>query len=283
MKSIINQQLTGSTGKPVLVDLYWEETLTNLPIVLFCHGFKGFKDWGHWEIIAKEFVQAGYCFVKFNFSHNGTTPDTPLDFSDLEAFGQNNYTKEKGDLQTVLDWIQSSKDLDNLPLQKSDITLIGHSRGGPIALLGATLYPTVKRVVTWAGVHQLDYAWQKPDFDLPAWKDNGVYYVLNGRTKQQMPLYYQLYQDYQANKALFSTPNILKNLSIPYLIVHGTDDPAVSVDAAHFLHQNSTNSTLKLIKDGNHVFGGRHPFEASELPQKSKQLVAETIRFIKNT
>lgn len=283
MKSLINQQLTGSAGKPILVDLYYNEEQANLPIIVFCHGFKGFKDWGHWEAIAKEFVAAGYCFVKFNFSHNGTTPDTPLDFSDLEAFGQNNYTKEKNDLQTVLDWIQSSKDLEKLPLQKSNITLIGHSRGGPIALLSATQNKEVKRVITWAGVHQLDYAWQKPDFDLSAWAEDGVYYVFNGRTKQQMPMYYQLYENYQANAALFSTQNILKKLTVPHLIVHGTNDPAVSVDAAHFLHKNSPNSTLVLIEDANHVFGGKHPFEEVELPKKSKQLVTESIGFIKNT
>ncbi|WP_435524823.1 hypothetical protein [Chryseobacterium indoltheticum] len=36
--------------------------------------------------------------VKFNFSHNGTTVEDPENFADLEAFGNNNYSKELSDL-----------------------------------------------------------------------------------------------------------------------------------------------------------------------------------------
>ena len=37
-------------------------------------------------------------FVKFNFSHNGTTLESPSDFKDLESFGNNNFSKELYDL-----------------------------------------------------------------------------------------------------------------------------------------------------------------------------------------
>ncbi len=53
-------------------------------------------------MIAGQFVRAGFAFLKFNFSHNGTTPDHPQDFVDLEAFGNNNYTKQLFDLGKVL-------------------------------------------------------------------------------------------------------------------------------------------------------------------------------------
>ena len=283
MEAIKNQRLEGASGKPLLVDIYWTPTSKPLPIILFCHGFKGFKDWGHWEVIAKEFAQAGYCFVKFNFSHNGTTPEFPLDFADLEAFGQNNYSKELKDLEIVLDWITQPEASKSISLNTRNITLIGHSRGGPIALLGAINHPSVLKVVTWAGVHRLDYAWQKEGFSMEDWKEKGVYHVLNGRTKQEMPLYYQLYENYKANETQFSMPQILSKLPIPYLIVHGTNDPAVSIDSAYDLHQKSPHSTLVLIDGANHVFDGKHPFDETQLPPSSRQLVAETVRFIKNT
>ena len=38
--------------------------------------------------MAEAFAKAGYFFVKFNFSHNGTTIDDPDNFGDLEAFGK---------------------------------------------------------------------------------------------------------------------------------------------------------------------------------------------------
>ena len=44
-------------------------------------------------------------FVKFNFSHNGTSLDSPTDFIDLKAFGNNNFCIELDDLSCVLEWI----------------------------------------------------------------------------------------------------------------------------------------------------------------------------------
>jgi len=60
--------------------------------------------------MAESFANAGFFFIKFNFSHNGGTVKQPIDFPDLEAFGNNNYTKELDDLETVIDWIYSNSD-----------------------------------------------------------------------------------------------------------------------------------------------------------------------------
>ena len=58
------------------------------PLIIFCHGYKGFKDWGAWNLMAEAFAKIGFCFIKFNFSHNGGTIEQPIDFPDLEAFWQ---------------------------------------------------------------------------------------------------------------------------------------------------------------------------------------------------
>src|SRR5690606_40169934 len=59
---------------------------TNTPkkIVVFLHGFKGFKDWGHFNEVMHFFAENNMVFVKFNFSHNGGTIDQPIDFPDLD-------------------------------------------------------------------------------------------------------------------------------------------------------------------------------------------------------
>lgn len=282
MNQINNHLLEGKNGKAIPVDVYWETSEKNLPILLFAHGFKGFKDWGHWNEIAKEFAKAGYCFVKFNFSHNGTTTNDLLNFADLEAFGQNNYSKELDDLQSVIDWL-----LEQTELQQEhnwnveDITLIGHSRGGPIALIAAKENTSVQQVITWAGVHELNYAWQKGTDELETWKKEGVYYVLNGRTKQNMPLYYQLFEDYQKNATRLSIKNTLKDFEKPYLILHGSADPAVPIDAAKYLAEHSVQAKLHIIEGANHVFGARHPFVEEELPIHTKELIQECLSFMK--
>lgn len=281
MNQIKNHLLQGKNGKLIPVDIYWKNSTKPLPILLFIHGFKGFKDWGHWERIAKEFASAGYCFVKFNFSHNGTSPDDLLNFVDLEAFGQNNYSKELNDLQTLIDWITKEKELEeNIPWDPNHITLIGHSRGGPIALIAAKENACVQQVLTWASVQELNYAWQEGDGQIEAWQKEGVYYVLNGRTKQNMPLYYQLFEDYQNHATRLSVKNTLKDFKKPYLILHGTADPAVSSDAAKALAEQVPDAKLCLIEGADHVFGGQHPFVGTDLPLHTKELIQECLSFL---
>ena len=91
--------IDGKHQKPILIDTTCVSKKTKLPIIIFCHGYKGFKDWGAWNLMANAFAKAGFLFLKFNFSHNGGTVEQPIDFPDLEAFGNNNYTKELDDLK----------------------------------------------------------------------------------------------------------------------------------------------------------------------------------------
>ena len=93
-----NQTLHRNHKKPILWDAFFNADNTLKPVVIFCHGYKGFKDWGAWDSVAKIFSDKGFFFLKFNFSHNGGTIENPIDFPDLEAFAENNYSKELDDL-----------------------------------------------------------------------------------------------------------------------------------------------------------------------------------------
>src|SRR6187551_3619604 len=91
MKKIKNILITGSGRLPMLVDLFFEDDPGKKTIVIYSHGFNGFKDWGNFDMVAERFAAAGFIFVKFNFSHNGTSVQQPSAFENLQAFGQNNY------------------------------------------------------------------------------------------------------------------------------------------------------------------------------------------------
>lgn len=274
-----------SAKYPIGLDLYLPTSgKAPHPLVVFMHGFKGFKDWGHWAAIANGFVEAGYAFLKFNFSHNGTTIDALQDFADLEAFGRNTFSIELADSKAILDWLQSDGAFpEQSRLQTTDLTLIGHSRGGPIALITALEQEGVGRVVTWAGVHELNYSWADRPQQLQAWSEQGVQYILNGRTGQQMPLYYSLYEDYERHRDRLSIATTLEQLDKPYLIVHGTKDPAVSAQSAAYLEERGRRSQLHLIEGADHVFGGYHPFGGAQLPEHSQELLQKTVEFIEQT
>ena len=221
MKKIKNSIIQGQ-HKPILVDAFFKENNQPKPIVIFCHGYKGFKDWGAWDLMAEQFSENNYFFIKFNFSHNGGTIEQPIDFPDLEAFGQNNYTKELDDLERVINWIFKNTEFRS-EIDLSNITLIGHSRGGGIVTIKAEEDSRVKKVITLAGVS--DYKSRFPKHkDLDAWKEKGVSFITNARTHQQMPHYFQFFEDFIANENRLTIKRAVENLKIPHLIIHGTND-----------------------------------------------------------
>ena len=156
------------------------------------------------------FVQSGLNFLKFNFSHNGVSSERPLEFSDLEAFGNNNFSIELEDLESVIEWAKNNLE------QKVDLSRIyflGHSRGGGISILKAASNSNVKKLVSWASVSDFEKRIENEKVNL--WKDRGVVYIFNSRTNQQMPLNYQYYQDYITNKSKFTNPKPCRKITIP--------------------------------------------------------------------
>lgn len=269
----------GKHGKPILLDAYWPTTEQAKDIVLFAHGFKGFKDWGTWWKIGEEIANAGFVFLKMNFSHNGTTPENPSEFGDLEAFGLNNYEIELDDLDSVLDWIDNQNIIPKPEINPDKIHLIGHSRGGGVAIIKAAEDTRISSLITWASVGTLDWMF-KPEM-VEKWKENGVYIIVNGRTKQEMPLYYQLYENFKQNEERFSTEKALNKINKPHLILQGTNDPAIPIASAELHKRWNPKATFVLIENADHVFDGRHPFTGEMLPINTKKLIHHTIDFLK--
>lgn len=271
-----NIQISGSKHKPILVDAFFNANGQAKPIIIFSHGFKGFKDWGHFDYMAQQFAEAGCVFIKFNFSYNGTTPNDPLNFGDLEAFGHNNYLIELDDLKLVMDWSLSSELLKN-EIDITKLYLLGHSRGGGIAILKAGEDTRVKKLVTWASVSEMN---RNKKLTVETWKKDGVVYAKNGRTNQNMPLYYQFYETILNNKEPLNINHAVKRLAIPFLIVHGTTDTAVKYHDAEELLHSAKHGTLLKIENGDHTFGVKHPF-TEPLPDMAKEVIENTINFFK--
>ena len=274
-----NQILTQEGKKPILYDIYFEETQKPQPAVIFCHGYKGFKDWGAWHLVAEAFAKAGFCFLKLNFSHNGGTIEQPIDFPDLEAFAENNFSLELDDLDRVINFTEG--DHENIPKEISAISLIGHSRGGGIVLVKAEEDSRISKVVTWAGVSDFKPRFQEGTQNFEVWKEKGVTHVENSRTKQLLPHNFQFYKDFKENEERFSIRRAVNNLKIPQLIVHGNEDPTVSIKEAEAIHSWNPKSELKFIDDADHVFNAKHPWEESSLPKEIKSVVESTIHFLK--
>lgn len=278
MEIIKNTIINGKHNKPILADIFYKDTNRPKPIVVFCHGYKGFKDWGAWDLMAQKFAKEGFFFVKFNFSHNGGTINQPIDFPDLEAFGNNNYTKELDDLETVIDWVLNISNYTK-EINKNEISLIGHSRAGGIVTIKSEEDVRIEKVITLAGV--ADYKKRTATTgELKKWKKEGVKYVLNGRTKQQMPHFYQFYEDFVKNENRLTIERAIQNLQIPHLIIHGESDTSVSMDEAIIQHKWNPKSQLEIIKEANHVFNTSHPWRKEELSYELQKVIDIIIQFL---
>ena len=279
MKKIQQIVIEGKHLKPIVTDVFYKETKTAKKIIVFCHGYKGFKDWGAWNLMAEAFANAGFFFIKFNFSHNGGTVDQPIDFPDLEAFGNNNYTKELDDLESVIDWISTNADFKS-EVDINEVSIIGHSRGGGIVLLKANEDARIQKVISLAGVSDYKSRFPKKE-KFQEWAENGVYFVKNGRTHQEMPHFYQFYEDFKKNEQRLNIQKATKNLKIPFLIIHGNKDTSVSIKEAENLHQWNPKSSFKIIKNADHVFNVAHPWESQKMPKELEDVTKLCAAFLK--
>lgn len=277
MKILKNNIIHNDGKRPILYDIYYKETDFPKPIVVFCHGYKGFKDWGAWELVAQSFAESDFFFLKFNFSHNGGTIENPIDFPDLVAFSENTYSKELEDLNRI---ITELKRYEN-QADTHSINLIGHSRGGGLILLGAELYPEVIKSVTWAGVSDFAIRFQEHTPAFTQWKETGITYVENARTQQHLPHKFSFYEDFNKNREAYSIERAVKNTHKPLLIIQGTHDHAVTMQEAKNLHKWATNSELYIVEGADHVFQTKHPWESKNLPEEMLKVVNKTISFLK--
>ena len=269
--------INGSREKEILLDISYLENQSPKSIVIFSHGFKGFKDWGPFNQMANSFAESNFFFIKFNYSYNGTSIQEPCEFVDLDAFGNNNFSTELDDLKLIIDWIFSNKFQNELDLNQ--INLVGHSRGGAISILKANEDDRINKVISWAAPSNFIKRMDESKLDI--WKNEGVAYIFNSRTNQNMPLYYQFYEDCLKNKERINIKNACRNLSIPHLAIHGSDDPTVLIEDVYDFKSWNEKTKVYEIKGANHVFNVLHPFKETNFPDHFQEVLQKTFNFLK--
>lgn len=261
---------TGANGRKSLYELTTRPDHQEL--VVFVHGFMGFMDWGAWHLVRDYFTSAGYDFCRFNLSHNGGTPTDPIDFPDEAAFGQNTYSKELFDISSVLNHIESRHQTYH------KIHLIGHSRGGGMAILAAQQWQQVSplgQICTWAAICDIERRFPSGQ-ELEEWRNKGVKFVKNGRTLQELPQDFELYLNYKRNKEKLDILKAAKEIGKHLHIFHGDQDASVPISEAYELREAS-GAEVSEIKGADHVFGAVHPWDEQQMPAQLRELCEKTL------
>lgn len=268
--------LPGAKGRGMLMDLTYDDADKNAPLVIFAHGFKGFKDWGTHNLMAQHFAENGFRYLKFNFSHNGTTADKPIDFADLIAFSENTFSTELEDLNAVIDFACNGSSIP----RAAGVFLIGHSMGGGISIIKTAEDKRVKKLVTMASISGFRNLWPKEAEE--QWRLQGIMYMLNSRTGQQMPLKATLLDDLERNPGRLDIAAKAAAITQPWLIMHGDEDKTVPLAHAEELKAAQPNAELIIIPGADHTFGGMHPYAQNILPPILKEFCEQAIHFLKH-
>lgn len=276
------QTIQGFQGESILLKYFLPETILYKRPVVIVHGFKGFMDWGHFPMVGQSLATSGHPVVMFNFSHNGTSLENPTEFTRLDLFSENTYSAELYDLTRVIDALSSSEILQSRGVVGDEVVLIGHSRGGGIAILQAAEDKRVKKLVTWAAVDSFTNFLKLEDDVMQEWREEGVLNIWNARTHQQMPLKYSLYEDLLQHRDRLDIEQAAKNIQVPWRIIHGEIDPTVDVKVAKRFKALQPRAELCVIPNAHHNFGAKHPLDGTENTSQIQELIACTQEFIED-
>lgn len=253
-------ELEGADGRALRGDLRTAGGGTGRPAVVICHGFKGFKDWGFFPWAADRLAKAGMTAVSFNFSGSGVGADGES-FSEPERFGHMTISNDLQDLSAVCSLLQAGRLVEGVG-PPTRIGLLGHSKGGGIALLHAAEHSEIAALVTWAPISSA-LRWDAQT--VRQWRRDGDMDVVNVRTKQVLPLYLDYLDDLEEYGERLDILRAAGRVDIPWLIVHGDSDESVPLSEGRALYHaaSSRNVALHVIKGGGHTFGARHPWNGS--------------------
>lgn len=235
------------------------------------HGFKGFKDWGHWPSLAERMARAGLSAVTLNLSGSGV--DDSGEFAFPERFGHNTFSAELHDVGRVVAALAAGE-LEVAP--PTSLGLLGHSRGGGAAVLYTAGDPRIRALATWAAISTVQ-RW--PEAARASWRKAGVNPVENARTHQVLPLYTDVLDDIEGNADTLDIEAAAGRITVPWLIVHGTADEAVPVAEARLLAAAAAPETARFvaIEGAGHTFGAAHPWKGS--PPELELAVDATLAF----
>ncbi|WP_234572629.1 alpha/beta hydrolase family protein [Rhodohalobacter sp. 614A] len=261
-------EISSTEGLPIYYDLLVPgvESGTVLPVILFVHGFKGFKDWGAFPDLYEELARAGFAVVAFNLSLNGVGSGM-LEFDQPELFRRQTFSQDLQDVGSVIEALKSKEiQSEKAVLDTDRIGILGHSRGGHTAIVAAAEYSEIQCLVTWSAVADYNKRWSKEM--ISNWNKQGYTNILNSRTGESLPLDKIVYDDAMENADRLMAIKRVPELYIPSMFIAGKSDETVPFSESEVLYRKSPadEKEIRLIENAGHTFEISHPFNEKDFP-----------------
>ncbi|MBD5780678.1 alpha/beta fold hydrolase [Pelagicoccus sp. NFK12] len=190
------------------------------------HGVTGNKDRPIVADSAQALKAAGFDTLAFSFSGNGDSEG---------RFQDSNVSKEVEDLGSILDAVG-----------ERNVAYVGHSMGAAVGVLRAARDPRIQRLVSLAGmVDTKKFALTEFGEETP---DQGLMWE-----EESCPLSQSFMTD--LCETVGSVLESAKSVSIPWLLLHGTEDDVVLIeDSESIAALSKPKVTLQKIEGADHSF-----------------------------
>ncbi len=287
MASIQDWTIPGAEGEPIY-------GTTHLPpagvaprgVLLICHGFKGYKDYGFFPKLAEVASGRGLIAHRFNFSHSGVTRDFET-FARPDLFEKDTWGKQVADLFAVAGasvggLVPGCKAGAGLP-----VVWFGHSRGGVTVILGAGQVFTGRgRVGVPRPVGVVAAAAPQACMSLDAdqiqrLRHRGSIESPSSRTGQVLRVGKGWLEEIEAEPDVYDPAAVISGIACPILLVHGDADQTVDVSAARVL-ANAAGGRAELheIAGASHTFDSPNPLGVDEPgPAATERVIGLTCDF----
>ncbi|CAI9110718.1 OLC1v1010787C1 [Oldenlandia corymbosa var. corymbosa] len=214
----------------------------SVDVVILCHGFRSSKEYRIMVNISDALENKGISSFRFDSAGNGESEG---------SFEFGNYWGEVEDLRSVVEYFTPG-------MNRNIAAIVGHSRGGMVALLYASKYHDISAVISIAS----------------RFKSHGNF--ANTTNQMMKDLLEKIKKEGYTEESLMEELNI--NMHDPclqidkdcrVLTVHGSADDIVPVDDAMEYAKVIRNHTLRIIEGAGHGFN-----------QQQDELVSAVLSFI---
>ena len=253
-----NFQLAGESGSRIYGELRFCPPSEQKPAVIVCHSFMAFKEWGFFPYVAESLARAGFVAVTFNFSLNGVVENGNR-ITDFSSFEKNTFSQELRDLNVVIDSVANGEVGDG-QINPKQIVLLGHSRGGGIAIVKTSTDQRVKCLVTWSSIATFD-RWTP--HQRAQWKSQGFLPLASDSAANPLRLGIALLNNLDEHRDSLNIERAASEVSVPWLIIHGKADVVVQPKEAEHLFAAASKDVadLKMFDAVGHLYNAASPHE----------------------
>ncbi|MEM7205118.1 MAG: prolyl oligopeptidase family serine peptidase [Planctomycetota bacterium] len=233
---------------------------TRVPWLLVAPGYTASVAHTFYPALLQRCVAAGFGCVQLAFSGTGLGEDLET-VAHPDLASRATYGWELDDLEAA--WRHAASGALSNRLDLGRATLLGHSRGGGMAVVHAAEHQgRYTAVVTWNAIHAI---LRFSPLRLQVWRAKGNLDVMHWSLGRRIPLDVAVLEHAEAHRARYDIQAAAARLEAPLLVVQSEDDDAVTPAEGRELAA-AGGAELRLVAGADHWFGmrGRTPAPTPE-------------------